>query len=161
MLLHRTGLAALALTTGLAGGVLVTDQASAKGRCAAGQFLRVSSGTCISRELAVKQGIVGKRRPGSEKAHSEAKAAPEAAAVEAKAAGDEDETKSGQTTSIARSDPPAEAARKPAAPAAMASAEAPSVRIEVVKTERRPTPAILTPTWPYGELAAFPRRVSP
>jgi hypothetical protein len=170
MLSQRIGLAALAFSTVLGGGALVMNEASAKGRCAAGQILKVSSGTCISRAVAAKQGIIGGKRKPAEAANRDKKA--EQAAVEPRtdaAEGANDQ----EVTPVARSEPstpaqPAPAARNRAAAAMnttnstlMASAASPAVRIEVVKTEPRPAPAILMPTWPYGELAAFPRRVAP
>jgi hypothetical protein len=171
MLSQRIGFAALAFSTVLGGGALVMTEASAKGRCAAGQILKVSSGTCISRAVAAQQGIIGGKRKAAEAANHDKKAE-QSAAVEPKtdaAEGTDDQ----EVTPVARTEPsaPAQAApgaRNRAAAATtttnstlMASAASPAVRIEVVKTEPRPTPAILMPTWPYGELAAFPRRVSP
>ena len=117
----------------------------------------------------MEQGIIG----GHSKLRSGAatKVAPE----QTQQALAEPERDEAQTTSAPRSSPanderkPARAARAPrpqivsdARPVqASAASSEPGVRIQVVKTETRPTPAILTPTWPYGELTAFPKRISP
>ena len=159
----------LAVAATFGAGFLFQGEASAKGRCASGQILRVSTGTCVSREAAVEQGIIG----GQRKLRSGAatKVAPE----QAQQALADPESDEAPATSAPRSNPasderkPVRAARAPrpqivsdARPVqATAASSEPGVRIQVVKTETRPTPAILTPTWPYGELSAFPKRNSP
>ena len=163
MLVTRTAFASLTLVGAMVAGCLSAGHAEARGKCAAGQILRVSSGVCISREAAMEQGIIGGRHRAQPAA---AKEAPEA---------DTTASADPETTAVERAEPPtapvtsSKASRSPAhlprqqqASSESAVQSAPSgVRIEVVRTEPRPTPAILTPTWPYGELAAFPRRVTP
>jgi hypothetical protein len=153
MLSRRTGLAALTLAMALAG-TFAVDEAAAKGRCASGQILKVSSGTCISRASAVQQGILGSRH-ASRVAHRSDADVPAADAVAATMPAEQAPAPAPETTSVART---AAAAPVDSSATLVASAAPAGVRVEMVKTEPRPTPAILTPTWPYGELAAFPHR---
>jgi hypothetical protein len=166
MLSKLTGVAIVALTATIGAGALSLNEAAAKGRCATGQILRVSSGTCVSRSFAVEQGIVGGKRRAQAEFARKNKAG---GSQQARAETDGQEDAQGTTTVSRTSSEPVQSTGRARPTRQMVSdarsASEPSagstVRIEVVKTEPRPTPAILMPTWPYGELAAFPKRLSP
>jgi hypothetical protein len=163
MLVKRKTFAVLTLASVMVAGCLTAGNAEARGKCASGQILRVSSGACVSREAAIEQGIIGGKR------QSQPSAAKEAPEADTAALADPELTAVEQAEPSAAPVTPSKGSRRQAQPLRQQQARSepalqPSssgVRIEVLRTEPRPTPAILTPTWPYGELAAFPRRVTP
>ena len=161
MQVKRTSIAALTLASAMVSGCLYADIAEARGKCASGQILRVSSGTCVSREAAIEQGIIGGKR-GSQPAAT----TPQEPETDSTAAAETETTTVEKAAPAPAPKPVKRQAHAPRQQQEASSEPAPQaaasgVRIEVVKTKPQTTPEILTPTWPYGELAAFPRRVTP
>lgn len=143
----------------LGSGFPIPDTASAS-QCPSGEIYRVSLKTCISRRAAVEQGIIGGHRGGSHVLLARAAPAgdsPGDAALSLVSAS----PKQVDSRQTGNDEPQQMPDFKVANQASSSAIQAPSLKIEIVKTEPAPVPAILLPTWPFGELPTFPRRAAP